>query len=480
MSRRVECVDVCVVGSGAGGSVVAYHAARAGLRTLVLERGPRVDPEHFTHSELEMMPRLYKDGGMQLNAAMDLFVLQGSCVGGSTVLSNMVMVRPQPEVFEQWASFGAEYDRARLDACYDEVGRELQVERAPDENVSRTTHRYVEGARALGLRPEWMLKALGDCRGCGYCNVGCGFGSKLDASRTYLRWAEQAGARVLPDTDVVRVRHRFGRADGVDARVGRAGDELRVQARVVVVAAGAIGSSALLLRSGVRRNVGTRLSFNAGSMVVADFEQPLDSFDADQMTVYVRGPGYLVEVTHNPPMAAALTTPGWFGDHGALMARGRHLAYAGALIPTAPSGRVLMSRLFGHEETHFRLEQAELSALKQGIRAIAEVFFEAGAERVFLPTHRLVALRSRADLDRIEPAITAPRQISLGSAHPQGGNPISLDPRRGAVDERLGVHGFENLFVCDASTFPSCIGVNPIHTIMALAKLAAPGIIAEA
>jgi choline dehydrogenase-like flavoprotein len=396
------------------------------------------------------------------------------------VLSNMVMVRPDPTVFDSWAEFGASYDRERLSDCFDEVARELQVERAPDDNVSRGTQRYVQGARALGLTPQWMLKALPDCRGCGYCNVGCSFGSKLDASRSYLRWAEQAGARVLPDAEVMRISHRRGLAQGVEARVGRQRERVRVEARVVVICAGAIGSSALLLRSGIRRNVGTRLSFNAGSMLVAEFDQPLDGHDADQMTVYMRGPGYLVEVTHNPPMAAALTTPGWFADHGRLMARSRQLAYAGALVPTAATGSVVMSPWFGHEETRFRMRASELACLKQGMRAIAEVFFEAGARQVMLPTHRFIALRSRAELDTIATAFSSSREISLGSAHPQGGNPISLDPRLGAVDEELRVHGFENLYVCDASVFPSCIGVNPIHGIMALAKLTAGGIVAEA
>jgi choline dehydrogenase-like flavoprotein len=480
VTTRTECVDVCIVGSGAGGSVVAHHAASRGLRTLVLERGPRVAPEQLTHSELDMLPWLYKDGGMQFNTAMDLFVLQGSCVGGSTVLSNMVMTRPSEDSFRAWAQVGAEYEPARLTACFDEVAAELQVQPAHKENVSRSTLRYLQGARSLGLSPEWMLKALGDCQGCGYCNSGCALGAKLDASQTYLRWAEQAGARVLPGAEVVSLRHSRGLVDGVEVRQGRTADRLRVRARVVVVCAGAIGSSALLLRSGIDRNVGTRLSFNAGAMVVADFDQALDAHDADQMTLYLRGPGYLVEATHNPPMAAALTTPGWFHDHGRLMARFRHLAYAAALVPTAATGRVVWSAWLGHEEIRFRMSPGELHTLKQGMRSIAEVFFEAGAKQVFLPTHRGCALRSRADLGSIDGAFSQSRELVLGSAHPQGGNPISADARIGAVDPSLRVHGFENLFVCDASVFPSCIGVHPIHTIMALAKLASGGIIAGA
>lgn len=480
MATRTESVDLCIVGSGAGGSVIAYEAARRGLRTLVLERGPRVAPHQMSHDELEMIPKLYKHGGLQMTSTMDLFILQGSCVGGSTVLSNMVMLRPEPSVFEAWSRFGADYDVSALSARYDEVGRELEVSYPPSENVSMSSRLFAQGARALRFQPQMMLKALGSCSGCGFCNVGCTFGSKRDAAATYLQWAEQAGARVLADVEVQRVRYRGGLASGVLASVGRARDRLEVKARVIVVAAGAIGSSTVLQNSGLRGKVGTRLSFNAGSMVAAEFDEPLDAYDADQMTLYLKGPGYVIEATHNPPMSAALTTPGWFGEHAQLMRRLRHLAYAGALVATEPVGKVTQSRLFGHEEVQFAMTSRDIATLQRGIRQIAEVFFAAGAKRVFLPSHRFVVLDSAAQLDLVEASIRSTKDAAVGSAHPQGGNPISSDPRLGVVGEDLRVHGFENLFVCDASVFPSCIGVNPIFTIMSLAKHASTGIMARA
>ena len=480
MAKTLDSADVCIIGSGAGGAVVAYEAARRGLRTLVLERGPRVAPSDLTDSELEMIPWLYADGGLQLNTSMDLFILQGSCVGGSTVLSNMVLLRPDDSVWQNWLRYGAAFDRAALDAAYDSVAQELEASLPKPDNVSRSSRRFMQGALALGLEPKWMLKALGDCRGCGYCNVGCSFGEKRDASTTYLKWAERHGARVLAQAEVLHIDVAHGRARTLTARIGRGREQLTVSAKIVVVAAGAIGSSALLLRSGLRNNIGRRLSFNAGSMVTAEFDERLDGFDADQMTVYLKGPGYIIEATHNPLMSAALTTPGWFAQHANLMSRSRHLAYAGALIATEPVGAVVQSRLFGHEEVRFRMTDRDLGRLRLGLRRIAEIFFSAGARRVVFPTHRYLELQSVDELDRIDGAVRSMRDLTVGSAHPQGGNPISSDPRLGAVDESLRVHGTDNLFVCDASVFPSCIGVNPIHTIMALAKERVAGIVAQA
>lgn len=476
---RTERVDACVIGSGAGGAVIAFELKRRGLSTLVLERGPRVSPEDFSTDELTMVPRYYKDGGLQLNSTMDLFILQGCCVGGSTVLSNMVMLRPDKEIWHRWALHGAEYDLDQLQTCFDEVAGELDIAFPQPENVSASSERFYRSAEALGYGPQPMPKALGDCRGCGYCNVGCRYGTKRDAATTYIRWAEDAGARVVADAEVVTIEHRRRAARAVVARLGRSQDLLRVEASLIIVAAGAIASSGLLLSNGIRRNVGKRLSFNAGGMMVAEFAEPLDGHDADQMTIYVKGDGYVIEATHNPPMSAALTTPGWLHAHGELMARFRYLSYAGPLVATEPVGEVFIDRLFGHEEARFSLTPRDLRKLKNGMRTAAEIFFHAGATSVWLPTHRPCTLSDPSQLARIEGAFSSSAEVAVGSAHPQGGNPISSDPRLGAVDESLRVHGFDNLFVCDASVFPSCIGVNPIHTIMALSKLAAPQIAAQ-
>jgi choline dehydrogenase-like flavoprotein len=477
---RVEQVDIAIVGSGPGGAVIAHEAAKRGLSTLVLEQGPHVSSKEMHLDELRMIPRLYKDGGLYMTAEMDMFILQGTCVGGSSVLANMVMMRPPRSVIDHWRALGADIGLTQLEPYFEEIERELDVRPAPASNVSRSSALFKLAAERLGLTPRYMNKALGACDGCGYCNVACTIDSKRSALTTYVRWASAAGARILPDARVTRIQHRFGRARALDVLVGRGRDPLRVEAKQVVIAAGAIGSSGLLLESGIKKNVGTRVSFNAGAMVVGQFPFPVDGWDGDQMTVFLQGDGYVIEATHNPPMSMALTTPGWFGEHSALMRRGHTLGFAGVLVATEPVGRVVHSRPFGHEEVHFKLPSQNLATLQRGIRHVAEVLFAAGVDRVILPTHKLTTLRSVAESGRIADVVCDTRQFSLGSAHPQGGNPWSNDPSLGAVDDALGVHGFDNLFVCDASVFPSCIGVNPMETVLAVAKLASKRIFARA
>jgi choline dehydrogenase-like flavoprotein len=288
------------------------------------------------------------------------------------------------------------------------------------------------------------------------------------------------GPRILEETSVERIVHRRGKVQELLCENLTTGEPLRIRARQVVLSGGAINSSALLLKSGITKNVGTRLSFNAMVMMTAEFEETLDAFDGDQMTMYYKGDGFVVEPTHNPLMAAALTTPGCFQEHGDLMKKQRHLAYCGVLVGTEPVGRVVHSLFFGHEETRFRPTEKYLNCVRSGLKEVASGLLEAGAKRVFLPKPELNEIRSRQQIGQIDEAVSDVRRILYGSSHPMGGNPWSEDPKRGVVDKDLAVHGFENLHIADASVFPSCIGVNPIETIMAVSEYGARRIRARA
>lgn len=476
---RTEHADVCIIGSGAGGAVIAHAAAKRGLRTLVLERGPYVRRHEMSHDECEMFGRLYKDGALQMNTAMDMFVLQGSAVGGSTVIANMVMLRLPEHVLDEWTSLGAVYDRGALSRAFAKVEQLLGVSDRPNPgNVSPSSRMLMHGAKAIGLEPRWMPKAVGKCLGCGGCNLGCVFGRKRSALETFIPWAEAEGAVIRANTSVERIEHRGARATAILATDPEG--PLRIVAKQVVVACGAIGSPGLLTKSGLRRNVGARTSFNVGALLLLEFDEPIDDFDGDQMTAYAPGPGFTIEPVHQGPMTTALSTPGWFAEHAALMRDFRRHTFATALVPTEAVGRVAHSRLSGHEEISFALPDRDLAALHRGLRATARAYFAAGARRVFLPTDDVHVIDDPDDVDLLCRVMTSPKRFNLGSAHPQGGVALSDDPDVGAVDRDFALHGFDNLFVCDASVFPSSVGVNPMETVMGLATYAAPRIFARA
>lgn len=499
-TERIEC-DVCVIGSGAGGAVVTYNAAAAGKGVVLLEEGPYVPSEKVTHDEGEMTATLYKEGGLQATVDLDLTILQGKCLGGSTVINNAISFRlndPElsptgsPDVLETWERLGARIDRAQLDVSYDRVEAIIGVRpllQVQDQGVppidGNNAKVLLDGsARLVQKDPDlarWKFglfrKNLHRCLGCGYCNFGCPYERKMSMLETYIPKAIESGARVIAGCHVVEITTNGRKATGVRCKL-RDGRKLTVEARSVVVSCGAIGSSVLLLKSNINRNVGKRFSFNAGTPMLARFPHAIQGFDGVQMAAYVDGGAYLLESLFNPPLTFALTMPGWFGVHFARMKAYDCFAGAGVIIGTEPNAQVKRSsfsrKVFG--PVSYRMTKADLDKLRRGMARLAQIFFEAGAETVYPATFADVEMEASRfashpeDIPRLlKKRIRKPEDLTLGSAHPQGGNAMSDDRSVGVVDSHFRVHGYDNLFVCDASIFPTTIRINPQLTIMALA-----------
>jgi choline dehydrogenase-like flavoprotein len=467
-----EAYDIVVIGSGAAGGILAHRFAEAGRRVLVIERGPHVDPRQFTDDEVGQYLRLYNQGALQLSTSFGLQVLQGMCVGGGTTINNALCLDPPAEVLEQWSASGVDPDELR--AAIESVREWLGVREIRKETTTKAAQRFGDAVKALDLpgRLEVMSANISAaCRGTGYCNIGCAYGAKLSTLDSVLPWAQQKyGLDVLADIEVERIVAGNGRAQAVEAR-HTSGEPVTVAADQIVVAAGAIGSSWLLQRSGLGGDrVGEGLHFNINSPLTADFPEVMDSFAGIQMShAYVpegRVPGYLVETWFNPPATQALAMPGWFDRHFENMRRYRHMACGGVLVGTTTPGRVKPSR--SGPQIEYSESEKDRGSVVTGLQVAGRIFLEAGATRVMPATFAYHEYRTPASLDRLPADIREAGDLLLTSAHPQGGNAIGA-----VVDDEFRVRGFENLYVCDASVFPTSVRVNPQLTVMGMAQYAA-------
>ncbi|MFQ5629061.1 MAG: GMC family oxidoreductase N-terminal domain-containing protein, partial [bacterium] len=469
--------DVCVIGSGAGGAVVAARLAEAGKRVVILEEGPFLKRDLIELDERSMQVKTYRDGGLQLSLDYDMYVLQGRCVGGSTVINNCVCFDPPKEALEKFDRLGANLDHAKFAASLKKVRAELNIIdlEAHPHLVFKGSLKFREGCQRLGLDTGYFEVNASGCIGCGYCTTGCAFDKKTSVDLSYIPRALAAGAIVASECKATKITTRSGKAQAVEC-VRPDGTRLKVRAKQIVVACGAIASSLLLQNSGIKRNVGTRLSFNVGSWVCAEFPEPLDSFDGFQMCTYHERPGFFLETIAMNPGAFAVAMPGWFDDHFDQMRRYRYFTMAGALVGTQPTGRVKAFPLPVLKDIlspiDFRLPIPDLMKLRNGVKEICRIFLSAGATRVIPATFRQAEFLHTEQIDHLDELVLEPDDISFGSAHPQGGNPMSDDKKLGAIDSQFRVHGFDNLYVCDASVFPVSIAVNPQLTIMAMADYA--------
>jgi choline dehydrogenase-like flavoprotein len=252
------------------------------------------------------------------------------------------------------------------------------------------------------------------------------------------------------------------------------GRKINVSAEKIVLSAGAISSSLILLKSNAGNDqVGKHLGFNLGSPITAIFDKPVNAFEGLQISHYlVQKPsqGYVMETWFNPPVAQALTMPGWFDDHFNNMLRYNRLSCVGILVPTESNAVVRDGGLFRRDIKYVPTEN-DLKKLGEGLILGAEIFLAGGAKAVMPHTMDFLEL-TKDELTVIRKKVLEEGQMTLGTGHPQGGNKMCRKPEQGVIDPHFKVYGYDNLFICDASVFPCSIGVNPQLTVMALAHYA--------
>jgi choline dehydrogenase-like flavoprotein len=479
--------DVAIVGSGAAGSVLAYRLAERGREVVLLEGGKHVDPRDFTEDERVQFSNLFSDGGMQMSTDARFTVLQGKCVGGSTVINNAVCYDIPPRTLQRWNDpdgLDAGLDEKRLWESFERLRKWLPVySQEKNKNLQPGGTKMAEGIKALRLGPDGIVDAnIKDCLGTGYCNIGCPFGKKLSALDNILPRAQRdfpGAVRIFSECTAETIRTRGRRATEVVCRLSD-GRRLRVAANTVVVSGGALASSLLLRRSRLGgRLVGTGLSFNVGAPLTADFDEKLNAYDGLQITHGFRPPGedqLIFESWFNPVGTQALMMPGWFRDHYENMRRYPHLSCIGVVVGSQRNGSVRPGFRGRGMKLDYEPAPADLKLMIKGTKLAARIHFASGARRVMPMTFAYRSYTSIEQVDELDELVRDNTDIALHTSHPQGGNAVSRDRAKGVVDERFRVWDLENLHVCDASSFPSSVTVNPQLTVMALADYAAEGI----
>lgn len=478
--------EVVIVGSGAAGATLAYRLAEAGKKVLVLERGRHVDPEDFSEDEVTQITTLYEDGALQQAQNFAFTVLQGSCVGGTTVVNNAVCFDLPKDVLHGWNAHGAGLDEQRLDASFARMRTQMRIHKQTDAHLYTGAQRFVDGVEKLNLRGRGYEMDLVDanvhaCPGSGYCNIGCKFGAKLSMLDTLLPQGQRlpdGELRIIAECTATKVRDTPEGAE-VEAELWK-GRKITVKAGAVVLSAGPVASSWLLMQSRLGgKRAGKGMSFNMGSPITAHFAEAQDSYDGLQITHYVRPPagsGFMLESWFNPVVSQALNMPGWLDDHARNMRRYDHLAAAGALIGTEATGEVRRART-GGPDIHFEPRREEMRRLIKALELVGEIYLNAGATCVMPNTFRYHEWTSVEQLSELGRYVTDATDLAIGTGHPQGGNALGEDPASSVVGPDFRVHGTEHVFACDASIFPSSVTVNPQLTVMALADYAAPSVL---
>jgi choline dehydrogenase-like flavoprotein len=470
---EVAGCDAVVVGSGAGGAFAARALARAGFDTVIVEEGERWSVERLRSSHpLDRFAGIYRDGGTTMALGNPPIALPlGRAVGGTTVINSGTCYRPPAGVATSWHERHglALANPELLGARVADVEATIGVAPAPMEVLGRNGELSLAGAEALGWQAAPLRRNAPGCRGACQCAIGCPNNAKGGVHLNALPQACEAGARIVSGLRARRVLVEGGRAVGVEAR-RQDGGTVRISAPLVVVAAGATATPPLLRRSGlgVHPRLGRNLSIHPATGVTATFEEQVVPWRGVMQSVGIEElherEGILLEATSNPPGMGAITAPGYGTHLQARLDRAANTALLGAMIADAPSGRVFGAR---YPLISYRLAKDDERRLSVAVGAMARVMLAAGARDVELGGGA-PAVRSPAEIEGAVERLDV-RRLRLAAFHPTGTAAAGSDPGRHPVDPEGRLRGVDGVWVADGSIVPSCPGVNPQVSIMALA-----------
>jgi choline dehydrogenase-like flavoprotein len=477
--------EVCVIGTGAGGAAALARLAEMGVTAIGVEAGPYTRAEEFTQRELEMLPHLYQEAGLRTTGDQAIGILQGRGVGGSTLHNTGLVFAPPAGILERWRrDHGFDVGEEEMERRVAQVLSALRATPIPAERINGNNEALRRGADALGWRYRLALHNREECSACGYCMLGCAYNRKYNSALTFLPRAVAAGASILADATVLRVEGRAGQRRVVCQLLGAdrrpTGRVAMIEAPVVVVAAGALDSPALLLRSGVRGpRVGRGLRLHPAAPLSALFEEPVVAWRGLPQSVIVEEFASFQEDGHggwlflpsasNWPGLSALLLAGFGSAHRARMLQLPHLASASVLLHDETEGRV-SAGAGTRPAARYWPDRRDRDELVRGIAALARLYLAAGAERVYLPFAGAPPVRSESELRSTLASARVERyRCTLNSVHPQGTLAMGSDREHGAVSPRGEVWDQPGLFVADTSLFPTSVGVPPQVTTMALA-----------
>ncbi len=464
--------DVIVIGSGAGGAPVATVLAERGLRVAVLEAGgavmPVPPPQAIERYFLQQGMTLSLDGG-----AMPVFAGHG--LGGTTAINSGTCLPPPQHRLEQWDAQTGGHFAAVLPQYLAEASQRIGVTVPPRSLLGASAALFDNGLRALGRTQAYVLpRNAPKCVGAGVCCFVCPSGAKQSTDRSFLPSARAHGAVILAHTratDIVET------AQGVQVTVVHPDGVLQLQARHLVISAGALLTPGVIRRNRLGphwREAGNHLKIHPASKVFALFDHTVGGdvgvpqalgYQPPELPRIVLEGIFTPKSTVAPLLAVAGQRADWW------LERFAHLATFGLMVQDRGVGTV--REFAGQLLLRYRLDPADMQDMARGLLLIGEAFFAAGAKAVLLPLsggpHEITNVEALRRIPLAE--FTATRLVASGF-HPQGTAGIG---RVVDVDLRLTQH----ISVCDASVLPDSPGVNPQVTIMALSLRLADRLTAE-
>lgn len=475
--------DVVIIGSGAGGAMLAWALSQKGVSVIMLEKGRHVLSSTFNQRELDMYETLYAGGARTGPSDLSSSILFGNVLGGSSVHYMANSFRLPEFKRKQWREqHGLDWIQDEvLDPNYDIIEQHLSVHSAMESELNENNKIIKRGLEKMGWRGEPARHARKACIGAGTCLIGCPFDRKMSQLVATVPDLVAKGVPIFTDTEVVKIVIRGGRAVGLEAKTrdpetGKQTASIRIDADHVVLAAGGVGSAVFWQKSGLpdtSGQVGKNFQVTPHLFVFGEFEHDVNgtygtpcSWVSHQFEEQkgVEG-GYMMQGIFAQPGMVGSMMPGFGREHRRMMRLFTKGAAVLSLIDDEEPGEVGVAG-DGTPEIRYHLRGKDLPKARDFLKKATQVLLAAGAKRVIIPDVRITQIASEKELDKIDAVSLSPGQIPFVGTSCLGTLRMGKDPAKSVVGLNHETHAVKNLYVSDASWFPGSSAVDPSMTIM--------------
>jgi choline dehydrogenase-like flavoprotein len=489
--------DVIVVGTGSGGGTVAAYLAERGWDVVMVEKGGFFRAEDFSQREEEAMADFNGRRGLDSSVDNAVFLNYAEAVGGSTVHYWGDSFRAPADRLERWRrEHGLDWmTESELGPHWAAIEEELGIHITPESLFNENNRLVRAGCEKLGIEGHAPPTARIDCVGCGWTQFGCAYNRKTSQLITTIPRVSKAGGRIYSDAAVHELIIAGGHVTGVagalvDRATKQATGTFRIDAPVVVLAGGALGTAEILLRNIADDVVGRRLYINPHYFVWADMGRVIDNVTGIPCAYVVHGfrqvqraaggayegGGYIMLTNHQSPAIAAVMLGGTGAATTERMKRYRHLASVMSVIDEERPGRVFLGR-DGTRRTEYNVRGVDQFKAVDFIKNATRIFLAAGAREVWIPDVYGTVVRDEKEIDtRIGLRSVQPNAQFCAGSHLLGTAPLGTDPADSFAGPTGEAHRVRGLYVADGAALPGSVSVDPSLTIMGVARWIAAGL----
>lgn len=452
-------IDYIIVGSGPSGGRFAFDLTSRGAKCILLEAGTYFTKKDFPMIEAVGSAKLYWGGGVELSTDAKMGFLRARAVGGTSIVNQALLDEFDDDAWDDWrAKSGVEAFRtATFKPYYESLTKQTSIQEIDKKYFNKNTKLFCESFENNGYQWKALNRAQKDCKldegmDCMACLAGCPRDSKQSSMVSTVRNAEALGLQVESEFEVGHIEHA---ADHVVIHGLQRGQKKTFTARHVILAAGAFGTTKILLQSGFDKKLpalGKGIAAHPQFMTYAYFDQPVNAHKGTFQGVKSYDPklrkmGMKLENVFAPPIATAMLIDGFGQEHLRSMRQYKYLASMEVAIRDDATGTLRVDNK-GKLHIDKKLTENDQQKVKQGLALVRDLFGSTGAKRIQASS-------------------------AVFGLHLMGGCAIGTDSAKSVVNPDFQVHGHKNLTIADSSIFPAAPGINPSFTVMALSHYAA-------